>query len=124
MMFEPFAQDIAERLGGIRSGHILEIAAGTGPVIRAFARALPSEVAITATDLKQLQAGGEHDGHNALRAGLVAGGYRPTSPRRLRRPDSASADGRSARNTYGGNRGRARKGRIIPFETANRARWR
>ena len=51
VMFEPFAQDLAERLRGMTSGHILEIAAGTGIVTRTLARVLPPEVAITATDL-------------------------------------------------------------------------
>ena len=51
VMFEPFAQDLAERLGGMTSGHVLEIAAGTGVVTRALTRVLPAEVAITATDL-------------------------------------------------------------------------
>jgi ubiquinone/menaquinone biosynthesis C-methylase UbiE len=51
VMFEPFAQDLAGRLRGMTSGHILEIAAGTGIVTRALARVLPPEVAITATDL-------------------------------------------------------------------------
>jgi len=51
VMFEPFAQDLAERLRGMTSGHILEIAAGTGVVTRALTRVLPPEVAITATDL-------------------------------------------------------------------------
>jgi SAM-dependent methyltransferase len=51
VMFEPFALDLAERLRGMTSGHVLEIAAGTGVVTRALARLLPSEAAITATDL-------------------------------------------------------------------------
>ena len=51
VMFEPFAQDLAERLHGMTSGHILEIAAGTGVVTRALTRVLSPEVAITATDL-------------------------------------------------------------------------
>jgi SAM-dependent methyltransferase len=51
VMFAPFAQDLAERLRGMTSGHILEIAAGTGVVTRALTRLLPPEVAITATDL-------------------------------------------------------------------------
>ena len=51
VMFEPFARDLAERLRGMTSGHILEIAAGTGIVTRALTRVLPPEVAITATDL-------------------------------------------------------------------------
>src|SRR5438477_481310 len=51
VMFEPFAQDLANRLQGILSGHVLELAAGTGIVTRALARTLPAPVAITATDL-------------------------------------------------------------------------
>ena len=51
VMFEPFAQDLARRLEGMQSGHVLELAAGTGSVTRALARTLPATVAITATDL-------------------------------------------------------------------------
>lgn len=51
IMFEPFAQDLARRLQGMRSGNVLELAAGTGIVTRALARTLPDAVAITATDL-------------------------------------------------------------------------
>jgi ubiquinone/menaquinone biosynthesis C-methylase UbiE len=50
-MFAPFAQDLAQRLQGMLSGHVLELAAGTGSVTRALARTLPAAVAITATDL-------------------------------------------------------------------------
>jgi len=51
VMFEPFAQDLARRLQGMQSGHVLELAAGTGIVTRALAGTLPATVAITATDL-------------------------------------------------------------------------
>jgi len=51
MMFAPFAQDLAQRLQRMRSGHVLELAAGTGIVTRALAQTLPPTVAITATDL-------------------------------------------------------------------------
>jgi ubiquinone/menaquinone biosynthesis C-methylase UbiE len=51
VMFEPFARDLVERLRGMNSGHVLEIATGTGVVTRALARSLPAAVAITATDL-------------------------------------------------------------------------
>jgi SAM-dependent methyltransferase len=51
VMFEPFALDLAERLRGITTGQVLELAAGTGIVTRALARLLPAEVSITATDL-------------------------------------------------------------------------
>jgi ubiquinone/menaquinone biosynthesis C-methylase UbiE len=51
LQFEPFAQDLAARLGTLTSGHLLEVAAGTGVVTRALARMLPRAVHITATDL-------------------------------------------------------------------------
>jgi SAM-dependent methyltransferase len=51
VMFEPFALDLTERLRGITTGQVLELAAGTGVVTRALARLLPGEVAITASDL-------------------------------------------------------------------------
>ena len=51
VMFEPFALDLAERLRGITTGQVLEVAAGTGVVTRALARLLPAEASITATDL-------------------------------------------------------------------------
>jgi SAM-dependent methyltransferase len=50
-MFEPFALDMASRLKGVQSGHVLEMAAGTGIVTRALAAVLPRSVSITATDL-------------------------------------------------------------------------
>jgi SAM-dependent methyltransferase len=49
--FEPFAQDLAERVCHMTAGELLEIAAGTGVVTRALARALPAAVRITASDL-------------------------------------------------------------------------
>ena len=51
VMFEPFARDLAARLQGLTSGHVLELAAGTGVVTRALIQTLQPEVAITATDL-------------------------------------------------------------------------
>ncbi|MGH6880863.1 class I SAM-dependent methyltransferase [Hypericibacter sp.] len=53
LLFEPYAQDIAQRLADVKEGRLLEIAAGTGIVTRALDRALPPKVAITATDLNQ-----------------------------------------------------------------------
>lgn len=52
-MFQPYAEDLAERVRDIQQGRILETAAGTGAVTRAMARALPPEVQIVATDLNQ-----------------------------------------------------------------------
>jgi ubiquinone/menaquinone biosynthesis C-methylase UbiE len=52
-LFEPYAADLAERLRYLSAGHVLECAAGTGRVTRALCRVLPSQVAITATDLNQ-----------------------------------------------------------------------
>jgi ubiquinone/menaquinone biosynthesis C-methylase UbiE len=51
LMFEPFAQDLAERLAKAASGQLLELAAGTGVLTRALARTLPGSVGIMATDL-------------------------------------------------------------------------
>jgi len=51
LQFEPFAQDLAQRLGTVTSGQLLELAAGTGVVTRALARTLPGSVDIIATDL-------------------------------------------------------------------------
>ena len=45
--FEPYARRLAERLKGMASGHVLEIAAGTGVVTRELTRTLPDSVAIT-----------------------------------------------------------------------------
>jgi len=53
MIFEPYAQDLAHRMSGLRAGRVLEIAAGTGIVTRAMRRALPDTVEIVATDLNQ-----------------------------------------------------------------------
>lgn len=51
LMFLPYADDIAARLGGLSAGHVLETAAGTGVVTQRLAEALPAAVRITATDL-------------------------------------------------------------------------
>ena len=51
LIFEPYADDIARRLSGMRAGRLLEIAAGTGVVTRRLAAALPKECSIVATDL-------------------------------------------------------------------------
>jgi ubiquinone/menaquinone biosynthesis C-methylase UbiE len=48
VFFEPYPRHLAERLKGMTSGHVLEIAAGTGVVTRELMRTLPHSVAITA----------------------------------------------------------------------------
>ncbi len=53
LLFEPYAEDLVGRLRDVLDGAILEVAAGTGVVTRAIARALPAGVSITATDLNQ-----------------------------------------------------------------------
>jgi SAM-dependent methyltransferase len=53
MLFEPYAGDLASRVAALQPTRVLEIAAGTGVVTRALARALPAEVALVATDLSQ-----------------------------------------------------------------------
>lgn len=51
LIFEPYANDLAERAASIAPSRILETAAGTGVLTRAFTRRLGSAVEITATDL-------------------------------------------------------------------------
>jgi ubiquinone/menaquinone biosynthesis C-methylase UbiE len=53
MHFEAHARIMVDRLGEVRSGHLLEVAAGTGAVTRLMARELPDTVKITATDLNE-----------------------------------------------------------------------
>lgn len=53
LIFDPYAIELAGRLGDVRSGDLLELAAGTGAVTRRLAAALPSAVRIVATDLNQ-----------------------------------------------------------------------
>jgi len=53
LIFEPYAQDLARRVGGESISRVLEIAAGTGVVTRALVDALESDVSIVATDLNQ-----------------------------------------------------------------------
>ncbi|MEO8442931.1 MAG: class I SAM-dependent methyltransferase [Betaproteobacteria bacterium] len=53
LIFEPYAADLANRLGSRSLSRVLEIAAGTGVVTRAMASALPASVGIVATDLNQ-----------------------------------------------------------------------
>ena len=51
LIFEPYAQDLAQRLAPLAPEDILEIAAGTGAVTRQLSRALPASTRIVATDL-------------------------------------------------------------------------
>lgn len=53
LIFASYATDLARRVAARRPGRVLEIAAGTGVLTRALATALPSTVAIVATDLNQ-----------------------------------------------------------------------
>lgn len=53
LLFEPYAADLADRLASRSLDRVLEVAAGTGVVTRALAKALPAQVAIVATDLNQ-----------------------------------------------------------------------
>ena len=52
-IFEPYAQDIAQRANKLAPERVLETAAGTGIVTRALAAALPPAAEIIATDLNQ-----------------------------------------------------------------------
>ena len=51
LIFEPYADDLAERVRALAPERVLEIAAGTGVVTRRLADRLPSGTAIVATDL-------------------------------------------------------------------------
>jgi SAM-dependent methyltransferase len=53
LIFEPYAQDLAQRLAARKPSRILEIAAGTGVVTRHLTAMLPAGAAIIATDLNQ-----------------------------------------------------------------------
>jgi ubiquinone/menaquinone biosynthesis C-methylase UbiE len=53
LIFEPYAEDLARRVADLDPAQVLEIAAGTGVVTRAAARALPEPVELVATDLNQ-----------------------------------------------------------------------
>ncbi len=51
MIFEPYAEDLARRVGALAPERVLEVAAGTGVATRALARCLPARVELVATDL-------------------------------------------------------------------------
>src|SRR4030081_2220966 len=53
LIFEPYAQDLADRLSALSAERVLETATGTGIVTRALLRSLPASVSIVATDLNQ-----------------------------------------------------------------------
>jgi SAM-dependent methyltransferase len=53
LIFQPYAEDLAQRLASRMPARVLEIAAGTGVVTRQLASVLPQEVSIVATDLNR-----------------------------------------------------------------------
>jgi len=53
LIFDPFAIDLAARVGACAPARVLEIAAGTGALTRRLATVLPADVALIATDLNQ-----------------------------------------------------------------------
>src|SRR6266849_4853562 len=53
LIFEPYAQDLANRLAGFYAERVLETAAGSGIVTRALLRSLPASASVVATDLNQ-----------------------------------------------------------------------
>lgn len=53
LIFQPFADEVAARIKALRPDRVLELAAGTGVVTRAMAKALPPETEIVATDLAE-----------------------------------------------------------------------
>lgn len=53
LIFEPYAEDLADRVRALEPKSVLEVACGTGVVTRAMARTLPATCEITATDLNE-----------------------------------------------------------------------
>lgn len=53
LIFQPYADDLVERVASAQPTSVLEIAAGTGVVTRRLASVLPDDVGIVATDLNQ-----------------------------------------------------------------------
>src|SRR5258706_200473 len=53
LIFEPYARDLATRIGKTNPRRVLETAAGTGVLTRALAAQLPADAHITATDLNE-----------------------------------------------------------------------
>ena len=53
LIFEPYAQDLVNRLSALTPERVLETAAGSGIVTRALLRSLPASASIVATDLNQ-----------------------------------------------------------------------
>jgi SAM-dependent methyltransferase len=53
LIFEPYAQDLADRIAKLDPARVLETAAGTGVLTKALASRLPAHARITATDLNE-----------------------------------------------------------------------
>jgi ubiquinone/menaquinone biosynthesis C-methylase UbiE len=53
LIFEPYAQDLANRLAALNAERVLETAAGTGIVTRALLATLSDSASVVATDLNQ-----------------------------------------------------------------------
>jgi hypothetical protein len=53
LIFEPYANDLAERIARTEPANVLETAAGTGVLTRAMVSRLPARTRIVATDLNQ-----------------------------------------------------------------------
>lgn len=53
LIFEPYAQDLAQRVSSEPVSRVLEVAAGTGVVTRAMVDVLGANVSVVATDLNQ-----------------------------------------------------------------------
>jgi ubiquinone/menaquinone biosynthesis C-methylase UbiE len=78
--FAPYAEVVVDRANALRPHRVLETAAGTGVVTEALSRTLPSEVAITATDLIGARSRGNHGPWLLAAHGNRSG--RSLSPRR------------------------------------------
>ena len=43
LLFEPYAEDLLQRLSSVRTGTVVEVAAGTGVVTRVLRKGLPAD---------------------------------------------------------------------------------
>jgi SAM-dependent methyltransferase len=53
LLFEPYAEDLVQRLSSVRAGTVVEVASGTGVVTRLLRKSLPAAVRLIATDLNE-----------------------------------------------------------------------
>ena len=85
LIFEQYAEGLAQRLASRKLTRVLEVAAGTGVVTRHLASLLPDDVSIVATDLNQpmLDLASEGERHVLSRGGRLMACNCPSRTNRL-----------------------------------------